>query len=398
MLDPRDRGSQIRITPWPPVLLPLPRDHRVMRAALYDVPVERPANAPVGARVVIPPRRYTVIDPWLPPGEARTLFVRAALYNRIPLGETYLKLAQLDLMDLEQVSSFLHAHGPLGTRAMRREFAADLAEAFVEWDTSDLSYYDFGPLASAAEPASEWWQALLDSQQGEFEPDPHLSLDEMEELSTAELGHPDGIPNLEFQFGTETLDEFRAGAGLVSDAVACWRVARQEIEPNEHPWWMLANPTPSADELDRWEKRDSDGSPRTHSPKDLASLALQKAALEGLQAVLAVGLVPFAPRLEIPDSFSGNRASELDADKPWLRNLPLFSICCAELFNHVVESEPYRVCANERCRRLFVRQEGRAVKGTRRSSGVRFCSASCARAQAQRAYRRRKRSNPNEAA
>lgn len=364
-----------------------------MRAALYEAEVSRPrAGWNPGGRVVVPPWLGKVVDPWLPPDEERSLFSRRMFFNLIPLGETYLKLAQLDLMDLAEVSAFLETHGPLGTRAMRKEFAADIAEAFVEWDEEDSSYYDFGSLASGEEQASDWWHTLLESQQGGFASDPYFSVEDMERESMAELGHPNGIMNLEYRFGTETLDEFRGAAGLISDAVACWRVARGEIDPNAHRWWMLAEPKASASTVDVWEKLARDGSRTVVARHALELLALQQSALEGLRAVFAVGLVPFAPRLEIHDPIvDGAEAGDV-AGQPWLKYLPLFSVCCAELFNHVVESEPYRTCANERCGRLFVRQEGRATKGTRRSSGVRFCSASCARAQAQRAYRQRRRS------
>jgi hypothetical protein len=69
---------------------------------------------------------------------------------------------------------------------------------------------------------------------------------------------------------------------------------------------------------------------------------------------------------------------------------PLYSIMMAELFNHIVLQAPTRRCANTRCSQLFVHQQGRATKGTSRSRGVLYCSASCARAVAQRAYRQRK--------
>jgi hypothetical protein len=68
----------------------------------------------------------------------------------------------------------------------------------------------------------------------------------------------------------------------------------------------------------------------------------------------------------------------------------LAEICALELFNHIVAGEIYRRCQNENCGRLFVRQYGRAEHGMSRRAGVMYCSASCARARAQREHRRRK--------
>jgi predicted sulfurtransferase len=67
-----------------------------------------------------------------------------------------------------------------------------------------------------------------------------------------------------------------------------------------------------------------------------------------------------------------------------LLDLTLYALCCCELFNHVVSGADFRVCANEACERLFVRDD------TARRRGVLYCSRNCARAQAQREFRRRK--------
>lgn len=69
----------------------------------------------------------------------------------------------------------------------------------------------------------------------------------------------------------------------------------------------------------------------------------------------------------------------------------VYGVAWLQLVNDLAEGLPMRVCANESCGRSFVRQLGRSVYGQSRTEGIRYCSADCARAQAQREYRRRKR-------
>lgn len=156
----------------------------------------------------------------------------------------------------------------------------------------------------------------------------------------------------------ETLDEFRWGALCMRDMVSAWRAVQSELDPRKHRWecpiWQYQG------ELDPvpWKE-------------------------DGVLSVLSVGLgnalEAFTP------------AVITNPDIPVFDDHWAFEIACLELFNHMVENAPYRSCANEACRRLFVRQRGRSIHGQHRTRGVKYCSSECARAQAQREYRRRKR-------
>jgi len=68
-----------------------------------------------------------------------------------------------------------------------------------------------------------------------------------------------------------------------------------------------------------------------------------------------------------------------------------YQALCLQLFNHIVEGAGFRICANETCGRFFWRQRGRAKYRQFHTTGVRYCSRTCARAQAARELRRRKK-------
>lgn len=69
----------------------------------------------------------------------------------------------------------------------------------------------------------------------------------------------------------------------------------------------------------------------------------------------------------------------------------ILNAMCLQLLAWLSEGIPARRCANANCNRWFSRQRGRARHGQYRASGVLYCSSSCAKAAAQREYRRRKR-------
>ena len=102
-----------------------------------------------------------------------------------------------------------------------------------------------------------------------------------------------------------------------------------------------------------------------------------------LAVIVNQGLLPFQVGIRLVGS---------DAE-PWEVGLTapdIYSCLCLQLFNHIAEEAIYLTCHNERCGRLFVRQQGRSEKGGHRTTGVMYCSDYCARAQGQRELRKRK--------
>ncbi|MFF7366018.1 hypothetical protein [Streptomyces sp. NPDC008125] len=69
----------------------------------------------------------------------------------------------------------------------------------------------------------------------------------------------------------------------------------------------------------------------------------------------------------------------------------LLAVAFLQLYNHLAEDATIRECASETCRRAFVRQRGRAEYGQNRTTGIKYCTRECARAQAQRELRRRRK-------
>ncbi len=84
-------------------------------------------------------------------------------------------------------------------------------------------------------------------------------------------------------------------------------------------------------------------------------------------------------------------------EEPWtghglLEAVPsLYAVLCLQLWNHIAEQTPYRVCQRPDCARLFVRQQGRARYDQHKRSGSLYCTVQCARVVASRRFREERR-------
>jgi hypothetical protein len=96
----------------------------------------------------------------------------------------------------------------------------------------------------------------------------------------------------------------------------------------------------------------------------------------------------FHVRVEVEVEANGQPVSGRDPDKVYTT---LYGAAVLQLVNDLAANETVRVCANEPCRRPFVRQLGRSAYGGHRRIGTLYCSSTCARAQYQREKRRRDR-------
>ena len=108
---------------------------------------------------------------------------------------------------------------------------------------------------------------------------------------------------------------------------------------------------------------------------------LEAAARVYLQETLNAALTDFHVRLLIG-------APEAELGEP---EVTAYEAMALQLFNDVAARTPYQRCANEKCGRPFLRQQGRAKYGQHRRIGTMYCSDACANATKQRNFRARQR-------
>jgi hypothetical protein len=167
----------------------------------------------------------------------------------------------------------------------------------------------------------------------------------------------------------ETVTEFRVGAFYLRDAARAWIAIREGSDLGE-----VGFESPLRFEMGE----------RPHLALDDYFDSFFRSALE-----------PFHPALRLEVDVEDDTGTELPhrlevVPAPDPDGKPLYSVCAAELYNHIVEQAEYRICGRETCGRRFVRHHGRSRYGQHRREGIKYCSATCARAEAQRAYRVRR--------
>lgn len=248
-----------------------------------------------------------------------------------PRRETYLELYNLNLEDPDKIEAFVNQHSVLGGDELFRRLKA-------------AGFFSLGFRQR------DFWNAAFRK----------WHRPAYERAYRENLLRKDGRPIQ----NVETLFEFRFAASVLRDMTSSWRLLSTGADPKSLPW-------------SGWGRGESN----YFDARRLLATALP-VLLGHYSPAIAVSSTPDhnekwqQPIIEV--QFPGSSA-------------PLYEVCAFELFNHIAANEMYRPCQNETCQRLFVRQWGRSEHGQSRREGVMYCTAACAKAQAQRQYRRRRR-------
>ncbi len=354
-----DGKAQLRITPWPDRPLPLP--------LVSTLPSELDSS-----RTVLIP----LFSHGIPVRDER---------EQVGLsGETYLELEQVDLDDPSSILGFVRKYGPLGGWAAYH----DLREEAMNRPADPLFFLLYHEQLDADALWEEKRRALRDQLLDLPAWIPSEDRRAFRDRTVDELVH-------EFPPVVETLDEFRFAARLLLDLKTAWLVVREGRSPDSVEW--LSAPVQDRRTVSPDKLRNELG--ETRSAAILGSSIFEPSRF--LTDMLERLLRCFSPKLGLavhyfPPTFDTNVLFQPPDEvvvmpRREAERVPLYAILALELFNHILDNAEYHTCANDRCRRTFVHQQGRAEKGQKRSLGVMYCTPACARATAQRKYRRRKR-------
>lgn len=269
-------------------------------------------------------------------------------------GELYLKLAALDLDDPGVVLDFRRRYGVLGMHNDR-----------WTWQLWDHNFFGFPEVPAFDDVVGPGLQEHRESL---------------------------GISGYD-----ETLSEFIWGAQCIKDMTTAWKVVSGQIASEDAEWtapcWVE---TFSLSDGPRYMDEPV-AAMKAEGWEDAAGWTWHVSPYFALSKGMGAALVPFGPTLHFlsgsgDDRFAGYRGRAAHTiSRGMMDEIPLYSVMCLELFNHIAEGATYKLCKNETCVNMFVRQQGTATKGQNWTTGVKYCTNDCARAQAQREYRRRKR-------
>lgn len=263
-------------------------------------------------------------------------------------GETYLRLSELDLDDVDAVLDFVSTFNILDVRAL------DAPRVERQWygvapprvtPLRILHHYPgFGEIGPGAAVDSSLRAMVIAACEAERKAAPTWVIE-------------------------ETLEEFRWAARAISDLHTAWRCLRDGRDPREAAWANRLMPS--------------------------AGVSLSRAvwiSATFLEQTVSDALEGFSPRLRLID---GNERPlfqlprDLRSTTPEPADVTMFEVLVLELFRHIAEDASFKTCANPACQHPFVRQEGGAAHGQSHMTGVMYCSRRCAKAVAQRRYRRR---------
>lgn len=159
----------------------------------------------------------------------------------------------------------------------------------------------------------------------------------------------------------DTVRGFSLMAGMLRNATRVWLAVCEVV-----PWSAV---------FSEWEAG------LLEHPRD------ERRAAWALEGLLNWGLAPFHAEVRVflpGDSARDENPFEYGGFLP-----STFSTICLQIANHMTQEATYHQCGNETCGRFFYRQRGRAEFDQYRTSGVKYCSVSCARTQSSRDSRRK---------